>query len=144
MENKTTTAKATFFAIAAAALYALSSPFSKMLLEKIPSTLMAGFLYLGAGLGALALGLALGQRCTNWGCMVLALALGFVAYGLSIYFYIYAQRYLGAAKTSTYYEVSPFIGVALSMLVFRQKPSLSFVIALLIMVAGSCLATEKQ
>lgn len=76
--------------------------------------------------------------------MAMAMALGFVAYGLSIYFYIYAQRYLGAAKASTYYAVSPFIGVALSMLVFRQKPSLAFVIALLIMVAGSCLATEKQ
>ena len=35
----------------AAALYALNSPFSKLLLDFMPPTLMAGFLYLGAGLG---------------------------------------------------------------------------------------------
>ena len=38
-------------AILAAALYAINSPFSKLLLEYMPSTLMAGFLYLGAGFG---------------------------------------------------------------------------------------------
>ena len=40
-----------FFAILAAALYAISSPVSKLLLKEIPTTLMASFLYLGAGLG---------------------------------------------------------------------------------------------
>ena len=42
---------AIFMAVLAAALYALNSPFSKLLLRKIPSTMMAGFLYLGAGTG---------------------------------------------------------------------------------------------
>ena len=40
-----------FTAILAAALYALNSPLSKLLLEYVPPTLMAGFLYIGAGLG---------------------------------------------------------------------------------------------
>ena len=39
------------FAILAAALYAINAPLSKILLEYIPSTLMAGFLYIGAGVG---------------------------------------------------------------------------------------------
>ena len=38
-------------AILAAALYAINSPFSKLLLDYMPSTLMAGFLYIGAGVG---------------------------------------------------------------------------------------------
>lgn len=38
-------------AILAAALYAINSPFSKLLLDYMPSTLMAGFLYIGAGIG---------------------------------------------------------------------------------------------
>jgi len=42
-----------FLAVLAAGLYALNSPFSKLLLQFLPSTLMAGFLYLGAGLGIL-------------------------------------------------------------------------------------------
>lgn len=40
-----------FLAVLAAALYALNAPLSKLLLDFMPSTLMAGFLYLGAGLG---------------------------------------------------------------------------------------------
>ena len=48
---KNTKSTGIFLAILAAALYALNSPFSKLLLEFMPSTLMAGFLYIGAGLG---------------------------------------------------------------------------------------------
>ena len=47
--KKTTTG--ILIAILAAALYAINSPFSKLLLDFMPSTLMAGFLYVGAGLG---------------------------------------------------------------------------------------------
>ena len=32
---------------------------------------------------------------------------------LSIYCYTYAQRTIGAARTSTYYALAPFIGAAL-------------------------------
>ena len=46
-----------FLAILAAALYALNAPLSKLLLEYLPPTLTAGFLYIGAGagMGAVAL-----------------------------------------------------------------------------------------
>ena len=49
MKKSTTTG--ILLAILAAALYAINSPFSKLLLDYMPSTLMAGFLYIGAGLG---------------------------------------------------------------------------------------------
>ena len=39
------------FAVLAAALYAINAPFSKILLKFMPPTLMAGFLYIGAGIG---------------------------------------------------------------------------------------------
>ena len=45
--------KATGLAIAAAALYALSTPFSKILLDGVSPTMMASLLYLGAGIGLL-------------------------------------------------------------------------------------------
>ena len=38
-------------AMLAAAFYALNSPLSKLLLDQVPATMMAAFLYLGAGLG---------------------------------------------------------------------------------------------
>ena len=43
--------KAIFYAVLAAALYAINAPISKLLLTEIPSTMMAGLLYLGAGVG---------------------------------------------------------------------------------------------
>lgn len=49
MTNKLS--KGIFFAILAAGLYALNAPFSKLLLSYMPPTLMAGFLYIGAGIG---------------------------------------------------------------------------------------------
>ena len=63
--------------------------------------------------------------------------LGFVAYGLSIYFYVYAQRDLGAAKTSAYYAIAPFIGAILSFMIFQTIPGIPFFIALIIMITGT-------
>ena len=37
--------------LAAAALFGISTPFSKLLLGEIPPVLLAGLLYLGSGLG---------------------------------------------------------------------------------------------
>ena len=54
---------ATFFAVLAAALYALNAPVSKLLLGHIPPTMMAGLLYLGAGLGLFIVGII--QRKTD-------------------------------------------------------------------------------
>ena len=76
--------------------------------------------------------------------ILLALCLGFVAYGLSIAFYIYAQRELGAAKTSAYYAVAPFIGVTLSLILFREIPTPWFIAALLVMIAGTWFVTKAD
>ena len=48
----------TALAILAAALYALNAPFSKFLLQHSGPTMMAAFLYLGAGFGLFLYGLA--------------------------------------------------------------------------------------
>ena len=42
---------AIIFAVLAALLYAINIPFSKLLLNKISPTMLASYLYLGAGLG---------------------------------------------------------------------------------------------
>ncbi len=94
-----------------------------------------------SGLGSLVIAWCVGEHLPDVTGMLLALSLGCVAYGLSIVCYIYAQRELGAAKTSAYYAVAPFIGVALSLLIFAELPSAGFVIALLIMIAGTCVVT---
>ena len=68
-----------------------------------------------------------------------ALVLGFVAYGLSIFLYVRAQNTLGAAKTSAYYAVAPFVGAFLSFLLLKESLSWFFLAALAMMVAGAAL-----
>lgn len=91
----------------------------------------------GSGLGSLVIALVIGERLPAWPFILMALLLGFVAYGLSIFFYVYAQRTLGAAKTSAYYAIAPFIGVVLSLLIFRELPAPSFWVALALMLVGT-------
>lgn len=42
---------AIIFALVAAIFYSISTPFSKIMLEDVSYTIMAAFLYLGAGIG---------------------------------------------------------------------------------------------
>jgi len=97
---------------------------------------------LGSGAGALLVALLTGEGFPAAGYIPAALLLGFVAYGLSIYFYVYAQRYLGAARTSACYAVAPFIGVLLSLVIFRTIPGWLFFIALGVMIAATVLVAK--
>jgi drug/metabolite transporter (DMT)-like permease len=95
----------------------------------------------GSGLSSLLISFIIKQTSNDIGYIIATLLLGFVAYGFSVYLYVYAQRELGAAKTSAYYGISPFIGVALSFIIFFEIPTISFVIALLIMIVGTYFAS---
>lgn len=69
--------------------------------------------------------------------VALAMALGFAAYGLSIFMYIKAQRDLGAAKTSAYYSIAPFIGTFLAFVVNGEQLTVVYLLGLLLMIAGT-------
>ncbi len=98
----------------------------------------------GSGAGALLVALMTGEALPAWSHVPAALLLGFVAYGLSIYFYVYAQRCLGAARTSAYYAIAPFVGVLLSLVIFREWPGVLFYAALAIMAAATVMVTKDQ
>ena len=90
-----------------------------------------------SGLGSLIVAICLKERFARIQHFALALLLGFVAYGLSIFFYIKAQGIIGASKTSAYYAIAPFIGTLLSSLIFKEQPTLAYLIGLLIMILGT-------
>ena len=94
-----------------------------------------------SGLGSVIIGLVCGERIRLLWTIPLVLLLGFVAYGLSIYYYVYAQRLLGAARTSAYYAVAPFIGAFLSLIIFREVPGVLFLAALALMAVGAWLSS---
>lgn len=131
------------FVLLACVCWGFENNFTRMLSLKDPLQIVV-IKGLGSGSGALLVAMLLKQTSSNVLYLALALVLGFVAYGVSIFLYISAQRSLGAARTSAYYAVAPFIGVALSMVVFRQKLTGSFWIALVIMIAGAYFAAVEH
>lgn len=92
-----------------------------------------------SGLGSLVIARMLGEPFPAPVWLLAVLVLGFVSYGLSINFYIMAQNRLGAAKTSAYYSIAPFLGVAFSMILLGERPGVQFYLALALMLAGTVL-----
>lgn len=90
-----------------------------------------------SGLGAFIIALCLGESIPDMKHIVGVMLLGFVAYGLSIFLYIRAQRTLGAAKTSAYYAVAPFVGAILSFFMLKENLTSRFIVAFLFMMIGT-------
>ena len=131
------------FVLLAATCWGLENNCTRMLSQSDPQEIVI-VKGIGSGAGALIVALLTGESFPAWGYVPFALLLGFVAYGLSIYFYVYAQRYLGAARTSAYYAIAPFIGVLMSLVIFRDVPGWLFFAALAVMIAATALVTKDQ
>ena len=99
-----------------------------------------------SGTGSIIIGFCIGERIdvSNIWPIFASLGVGIVAYGLSIFFYIYAQRFIGAAKTSAYYAINPFVAVIFSLLIFLEVPTWQYWIALIIMILGAWLASSDK
>lgn len=99
-----------------------------------------------SGTGSIIIGFCIGERIdvSNIWPIFASLGVGIAAYGLSIFFYIYAQRFIGAAKTSAYYAINPFVAVIFSLLIFLEVPTWQYWIALIIMILGAWLASSDK
>ena len=124
--------------LAAACCWGLENNCTRMLSAKssVQITTIKGIF---SGLGSLVVALVIGEEIPGSFRMLGVLLLGFVAYGLSINFYIKAQQHLGAAKTSAYYSIAPFLGVLFGILLLGERPGVQFWIGLTIMIAATVL-----
>jgi len=131
------------FVLGAASCWGLENNCTRMLSSKssVQITTIKGIF---SGLGSLIVALIIGEQLPSLVFMFTVLILGFISYGLSINFYIKAQKDLGAAKTSAYYAIAPFLGVAFSMLLLQERPGLQFYVGLSIMIAATILLTEIE
>ena len=90
-----------------------------------------------SGGGAFVIAMIIGEQIPEVRYILSAMVLGFIAYGLSIFLYIRAQRDLGAAKTSAYYAVAPFIGAFLAFVLNGERLTWVYFAALIFMLIGS-------
>ena len=130
-------------ALGACVCWGFENNCTRMLSLKDPLAIVVvkGF---GSGLGALIVALVGGNKAHTALFVACGLLLGFFAYGLSIYFYILAQRQLGAARTGAFYAFAPFVGVVLSAALFAEGFSALFWAALGLMGIGAYFAAFER
>lgn len=131
------------FVLGACVCWGFENNCTKMLSSKssVEIVTIKGFF---SGLGSLIIALAVGESIPPFLCLLAVLLLGFVAYGLSIHFYIMAQKDLGVAKTSAYYSIAPFLGVGFSMFLLGERPAIQFYAALAIMFISTVIMAKDN
>ena len=97
-----------------------------------------------SGTTSLLIGFIIGEKITVLWSVFAMLGVGIVAYGLSIFFYVHAQRLVGAARTSVYYAIAPFISATLSIIIFNKFPHYTYCIALFVMIIGAYLCSDDK
>ena len=98
-----------------------------------------------AGSVNLAVALVLGNHLPDTRTLLLAGAVGFCGYGLSLVMFVLALRFLGTARTGAYFSVAPFVGAAISIAFFGDMPGPLFWAAAALMVGGIALhLTERH
>ena len=92
-----------------------------------------------AALGAsvtTAIALAWGEPLPGWTAALALLAVGATGYGLSLRFYLLAQRHFGAARTGSVFAFAPFIGALGAFALGERSASLLLLSGGVLMVAG--------
>lgn len=129
------------FVLGAACCWGLENNCTRMLSDRssLQITTIKGVF---SGLGSLLVALMIGEDFPNLTELGLVAMLGFVSYGLSINFYIQAQKDLGAAKTSAYYAIAPFVGVFFGIVLLGECPGPTFYIGFVIMAVATILLVK--
>ncbi len=106
---------------------------------------IAGIKGLVAGLVNLGIAAALGWPTVTTALLVTASVVGLLGYGVSLTLFVTALRHIGAARTSAYFSLAPFIGAASAIVLLRESPGAPFWIAAVLMGVGIWLyLTERH
>jgi drug/metabolite transporter (DMT)-like permease len=119
----------------ATAAWGVDNTLSRRLAGRDPGQVV---MFKGA-LGATATGLlawALGEPAPGAWPVLALLAVGATGYGLSLRFYLLAQRAFGATRTGSVFAVAPFVGAALAVLLGDRNGSAWLVAGTLLMALG--------
>ena len=84
---------------------------------------------------------------TSWPAppsIAFGLVQGLVCYGASLVLFVLALRHSGTARTGASFSTAPFIGTAVSLLVFRERPSAAFLAAAALMLVGVWLLLTRR
>ena len=90
-----------------------------------------------AGPFMLALGLLAGDSLPRLTVALLAGAVGFIGYGVSLALFVMALRQLGAARTGAYFSTAPFLGAVAAITFLGEPITVQLILAGLLMGQAS-------
>lgn len=99
--------------VVATAAWGLDNALSRSLAERDPGQVVGAKAALGVLASAL-LALLIGEPLPGAAAALALFAVGATGYGLSLRFYLLAQRAFGAARTGSVFAFAPFIGAAIA------------------------------
>ena len=82
-----------------------------------------------AGTVNLLLALANGAELPPVGILLAVCAVGFLGYGVSLALFVLGLRHLGAARTSAYFSLAPFVGAILAVAMLGEPLSVELLLA---------------
>ncbi len=129
--------------VAACACWAVDNNLTQLLSLHEPAA-VAQVKALGASVCMLVIAAVAGSPFGSAVQMGSALIVGALSYGLSLYLAVCAFRVLGAAREAACFATAPFIGGALSMLIFMEAPGVHELLAAALMAAGVALMMSER
>jgi len=121
--------------MAATAAWGMDNTLSRAVADRDPGQVVLAKAALGTTATA-AVGWLAGESLPSLWQAASLLLVGASGYGLSLRFYLLAQRAFGAARTGSVFAFAPFIGAALAFALGDRSGSLSLLIGSLLMIAG--------
>jgi drug/metabolite transporter (DMT)-like permease len=121
--------------LAATAAWGVDNSLSRALAERDPGQVVMAKAALGASATA-ALGLVAGEPLPGLAAGLALLAIGATGYGLSLRFYLLAQRGFGAARTGSVFAFAPFIGAVFALTLGGQHASWMMAAGAALLLAG--------
>lgn len=119
----------------ATAAWGVDNTLSRALAERDPGQVVMAKALLGAT-ATTVLALVLGEPLPSLVAALALFAIGASGYGLSLRFYLLAQRAFGAARTGSVFAFAPFIGAALAVALGDRSPSGLMAVGSVLMLAG--------
>lgn len=121
--------------LGATAAWGVDNTLSRALAERDPAQVVLGKSALGAVLTGVLAGLA-GEGRPTTGAALALLAIGALGYGLSLRFYLLAQRAFGAGRTGSVFAFAPFIGALAAAALGERGLTPGLALGGLLMLAG--------
>jgi drug/metabolite transporter (DMT)-like permease len=119
----------------ATAAWGVDNTLSRALAERDPSQVVMAKATLGAAASAALAGVS-GEAVPPAGAALALLLVGASGYGLSLRFYLLAQRAFGAARTGSVFAFAPFIGAAVAVLLGDRSAGWPMAAGGALMMAG--------